>query len=265
MTEEIELRVYGAEGLPVLVYLPGLHGDWTLVGSFRQALRGRVRFVEMTYPRTVSWSLDDYAAAVELALANQDIRAGWLLGESFGSQLVWPLLARDRFHTEGVILAGGFVRHPVRVGVLAAERLTGGLSLRLITWVLFGYARVARWRYRRSPEVMKDIAEFIARRTEQDRRAAQHRLQLIARNDPCTVARETKVPLFAMTGLWDPVVPWVAVRPWLRRHCAALREYRIVRQADHNVLGTAPDIAAEQVIQWISRSRRDPRPSDASL
>ena len=69
MTEQFEIRVHGEAGLPTLVYLPGLHGDWTLVGSFRHAVSGRVRFVEMTYPRTLAWSLDDYGREIEAALA----------------------------------------------------------------------------------------------------------------------------------------------------------------------------------------------------
>ena len=65
MTEALQIRVHGPAELPALIYLPGLHGDWTLIGGLRASLVGRVRFVEFTYPRTVAWSLDDYAAAIE--------------------------------------------------------------------------------------------------------------------------------------------------------------------------------------------------------
>jgi hypothetical protein len=30
-----------------------------------------------------------------------------------------------------------------------------------------------------------------------------------------------------------------------------LRDYKVVRSADHNVLSTAPDQAAKQVLRWI--------------
>ena len=50
--DRLQTRVYGDPSRRTLIYLPGLHGDWTLVGSFRKALGGRVRFVEITYPRT---------------------------------------------------------------------------------------------------------------------------------------------------------------------------------------------------------------------
>jgi pimeloyl-ACP methyl ester carboxylesterase len=256
MTEKLEMRIYGDASLPTLVYLPGLHGDWTLVGSFRQALGGRVRFAEVTYPRTLTWSLEDYAAGVEAALAERGIVRGWLLGESFSSQVVWSLVARNRFPIEAVILAGGFVRHPLRWGVRLAERLCGGISLGVLTRILFGYAKVARFRYRRSPEVQANIHEFIARRTEQDLQAAKNRLHLIAQNDLRAVARRASVPVYALSGFVDPIVPWWCVRPWLKQNCPTLRDYRIIWHADHNVLGTAAQAAAELVVRWMREGAR---------
>ena len=246
------MRVDGDGSMATLIYLPGLHGDWTLVGSFRRALGGRVRFAEMTYPRTLTWSLEDYACGVEAALAERGLVRGWLLGESFGSQVLWSLVRRGQFQIEGVVLAGGFVRHPMRWGVRLAERLCGGISLGLLTRMLFGYAQVARFRYRHSPEVQASIREFVARRTELDLQAAKHRLHLIGQHDLRSVARQARVPIYALTGLVDPVVPWWWVRPWLRKNCPALRDYRIIWHADHNVLGTAAEAAAEQVVRWVS-------------
>jgi pimeloyl-ACP methyl ester carboxylesterase len=250
------MRMYGECSLPTVVYLPGLHGDWTLIGSFRKALAGRVRFVEVTYPRTLTWSLDEYAAGVEAGLAERGIGSGWLLGESFSSQVVWPLIARGRFRAEGLILAGGFVRHPVRWIVPRAERFTAKVPLRILQGMLRGYARVARFRYWRSPETLAGIGEFIGRWTELHRQAAAHRLNLIARNDPCALASQVRLPVYAITGGIDPIVPWFGVRRWLRRNCPGLREYRIIWSADHNVLSTAPKAAADQVVRWVSDGRQ---------
>jgi hypothetical protein len=107
--ERLQIRVHGSPNQPVLIYLPGLHGDWTLVGSFRAALAGRVRFIEFTYPRTTSWSLADYGAQVEAALIQQGITCGWLLGESFGSQVAWAVeaLPKPQFHANGWRLPSG--------------------------------------------------------------------------------------------------------------------------------------------------------------
>jgi pimeloyl-ACP methyl ester carboxylesterase len=252
MDEKLQLRVHGEASLPTLIYLPGLHGDWTLVGGFLQALNGRVRFVEITYPRTLVWSLDDYAAAIETALAQKRIVSGWLLGESFGSQPLWALVARGKFMAQGVILAGGFVKHPMRWTMWLAERLTGRMSNTLFVWIIFSYAKIARFRYRHSPETLARIDEFVARRTDLDRRAAQHRLHLIAGFDPRQVASQTKLPVFGLSGILDPIVPWPFVRRWLKRNCPTLRDYKIIKSADHNVLGTAPKRAARQVLEWMN-------------
>lgn len=275
MEDEIQLRLYGKASLPALVYLPGLHGDWTLIGAFRQAVAGKVRFVEMTYPRTLDWSLDDYAAAIENALAKNGITRGWLLGESFGSQPLWAMVGRaspraandasqsgspgasphqlppQGFQPQGVILAGGFVKHPMRWAVRLVERLTGRISLRILIWAIFSYAKVARFRFRHSPEILKNVNEFVERRTDLDRRAAQHRLHLIAESDFRAVAAQTKLPVYALTGIIDPIVPWPWVRHWLKKNCPALRDYQIIGHADHNVLGTGTREAARQVLEWM--------------
>jgi pimeloyl-ACP methyl ester carboxylesterase len=251
MVEELQCRIHGDAALTTLIYLPGLHGDWTLVGDFRRRVVGRVRFVEFTYPRTLTWSLDDYAAAIESALGKNGVTGGWLLGESYGSQVLWQLVVRKKFPANGLILAGGFVKHPTRWGVRLVQTLFGQLPLGGLQGLLRVYARVARIRYRHATETVANIQEFVVRRTEADRQAALHRLELIAGFDPRSVARETELPVFYLSGLVDPIVPWPLVRPWLRRQCPALREDRIILAADHNVLGTAPGAAAQQVLEWM--------------
>src|SRR5262245_58194044 len=122
------MRVYGPANLPTLVYLPGLHGNWTLIAKFRKELGGRLRFVEVSYPDTLTWSLEDHAVAVEQALAERTINRAWVLAESFSSQVAWPILGRGKFDVQGLILAGGFVRHPMLWAVRRAERVCGEIS-----------------------------------------------------------------------------------------------------------------------------------------
>jgi len=228
-----------------------LHGDWTLIGGFRRAVEGRVRFVECTYPRTLTWTLEEYATGVERALGRAGVSRGWLLAESFGSQVAWPLAGGGGFEADGVILAGGFGRHPLQVCVRASRWIGGNLPLKWITHALFGYARVARLRHRHKPEVVTAINDFLERRTELDRQAAVHRLRLIAMNNPAALARGLQVPVYALSGFFDPVVPWLPARKWLRNNCPSLREYRVV-SGDHPVLNTASRTAAEQVLRWMN-------------
>src|ERR1035438_6567078 len=64
---------------------------------------------------------------------------------------------------------------------------------------------------------------------------------------------QASLPVFSLSGILDPIVPWPFVRRWLGKNCPALRDYRIIRSADHNVLSTAPAEAAKQVLEWMSR------------
>ena len=265
MEEKLELRIYGEPTLPTLVYLPGMHGDWTLIGGFRSAVAGRVRFVEMTYPRTLTWSIDDYAAAIEDALSQNAISTGWLLGESFGSQPLWKILERGRFRAQGVILAGGFVRHPAHRFMFLMEKIAGRISTRLFVKIVFGYAKFARFRYRDSPQTVATLDEFIARRSPEDKQAAQYRLRLVAGNDPRQTAMETKIPVYALAGFWDPLVPWPMVRRWLRKKCPGFRDFKVVRRADHNVLNTGIREAAMWILKWMAAPPLPPGHSSQSV
>lgn len=250
--ERLQIRVHGEADRPTLIYLPGLHGDWTLVASFRAQIRDDFRFVEFTYPRTLDWDLNDYANAIESSLIENGITSGWLLGESFGSQIVWPLATGDRgFKADGIILAGGFGRHPFKFGVQIAKIFCAGIPLRFITWFIFFYVRFARFRHRNAPETLASLDEFVLRRTQLDKCAATHRLKLIASNDPLTLVASLQSPVYHLSGFWDPIVPEPLVRRWLRKNCPTYREGRVIAGADHTILATSPKKAAEIIRAWV--------------
>ena len=256
MPETLQVRVEGTDRLPTLIYLPGLHGDSTLITRLSQCLRGRVRFVSFTYPRTLIWNLEDYAEAIENALAEQGVRQGWVLGESFASQITWILLERERLQVEGVILAGGFVKHPVRWMVRPTKFLCQWSLLRWFVPVYRAYSNLVRRSGPGSDAEREMVEAFLVRRTELDLAAARHRLDLIADNDPRDIVRRTQVPVYALTGWFDPIVPWPLVRHWLRRHCPALRDFRVIGLSDHNVLNMAAEPSARQILAWMAEGAK---------
>lgn len=254
MKAEVQLQLSGRADRPTLIFLPGLHGNWKIIGGFRRSLADRVRFVEISYPNEVNWSLEDHAEAVENALIKHQIRRGWILAESFSSQVAWTLLARGRFDILGLVFAGGFVRHPLRWWVQMSKTLFSSFFFFVLLRVFYLYAWLTPFRFRRSPQTYDELKSYLKSLTADDVRGFKRRLDLVAQSDPRTIARGANVPIFAISGLFDPVVPWFWVRPWLKKNCRALREYRIIWRADHNVLGTAPDLAADQILSWMGQA-----------
>jgi pimeloyl-ACP methyl ester carboxylesterase len=250
MTDELKIRIQNGDG-PTLVYLPGTHGDWTLNGAFRREVKNLARLVEFTFPRTLDWSLADYADAIEQKLLENGIASGWILAESFASQVAWMWVGQNsqKFQIQGIILAGGFVRHPMIPAVHLAKFLTRNIPLWFLKIILWCYTIHARMREGDSPEVRAALREFVQRRTKQDLLAAAHRLELIAQNDVRSIARAARLPVFYLTGLVDPIVPWPLVQPWLKKNCPGYRGWKIVLTSDHHVLGAAKN-AKEKVTDW---------------
>lgn len=251
--DQVQIRIHGAPGLPTLIYLPGLHGDWTLLTRFRRAIHGRVRFVELTYPRWTVESLEEQAQAVKAALRSAGVDGGWLLAESFGSQIAWPLAAQagPGFQVDGIILAGGFVRHPFIAGVRMTQGVCGALPVGLLRAGVGLILALMRLRFLRDPESRRGLTEFARRRTAEDRAAAVHRLRLIADTDLRDTTRQIHAPVFHLTGLFDPIVPWPPVRAWLRRNCPGWRTGRILLACDHPVLTTRPAASAGVILAWM--------------
>lgn len=260
MTEEIELGIFGTDSPGTLVYLPGLHGDWTLVTGFRVALSGRVRFVEVTYPRSLTWTIQDYGKAIEQSLLDRGITHGWLLAESFGSQPAWELIARNLstpvgekppFEVDGLVLAGGFVKHPWERGPNVLRRIGEKTSMRAYRLEMKIYSWYSRFRRGRDAETIDSITQFVKRRTDLDRQAMRQRLLLLNQYDPRPIARQTRLPVHYLAGAIDPLVPWPLVRWWLRRNCPGYRHGKTFWLADHNVLATSPVSAADLVVKWM--------------
>lgn len=256
MAEELQVRIHGDSQLPTLIYLPGLHGDWTLIDKFRKYLAGHVRFVEFTYPRTLEWSLADYAANIEAALTQNGITSGWLLGESFGSQILWALVGRGKFPAQGIVLAGGFVRHPLGRAMRLVETYFGQWPFSILVWTMYGFTKIVRRGFNFFSKNFFGFDKFVSRRTKLDGQAAVHRLHLIAANDPRAIARASRLPVYYLSGLIDPVVPWLFVQYWLRKNCPALRATKIVALADHNILGSGSKKAAAHILGWMKSEGR---------
>lgn len=236
-----------------LLYLPGLHGDSTLVGGFREATRDLGRFLEVGYPRDGGDDPSSLGAAVAERLDGHVDRPVWIVAESYGSLVAWELLRRRADWPRGsrLLVAGGFVRHPWPAGVqiarsvgLATPRPLRGFLIDLHRWTLGRLApgfpdRPAAWRRFRDARLVPGDAEAMGRR-----------LAAIGTADARDVAGAVTLPVHHASGLWDPVVPWGAVRRDLRRGCPGYRGTRLFLRSDHALLVAEPEAVAGWMATW---------------
>ncbi len=253
MSDSITSRLHGDPDRHVLVYLPGLHGDFTLVRRFRERITERTAFVEFAYPIRGRPSLNDMSEAVYAELERLGAREVTLLAESFGSQVAWAMISqgRDTVRIHRLVLSGGFIRHPWPAGVHLARRLTGAMRRRrnLILETFPWYGRLA---YESRPGLAEDLTRFVeARSRPEDREAIHHRLELIASSDFRPVAAETRIPVHHLTGVFDPIVPWPPVMRWLKLHCPGYQGTVRFHTSDHAVLVSRPTAAAQVISRWV--------------
>src|SRR6185436_8806004 len=110
---------------------------------------------------------------------------------------------------EGIVLAGGFVRHPWPWGVRAASGISQATPSWLLRRLCAAYGQLACRRCGPDPEIDAEIAEFVQRRIHPaDRKAVNQRYRLIKGADLRPIAQRTKLPVFLISGALDPIVPW---------------------------------------------------------
>lgn len=254
-SSEMQCRVHGDAAGPVLVYLPGLHGDWTLIGGLRAQLGERVRFIEFAYPRRPDLPLEDYALAISERLDSLGNDRCHLLAESFGSQVAWSMLrhAGAAGRIQSLILAGGFVRHPLARGTSGIATTAARFPSSVLLLLMKMGMPVARLFYEKRPALADDFRAFAeARAVPGDREAISSRLRMIAAGDPSETARAARLPVYHLTGFWDPVVPWQPVRRWLLKNCPGYRASHVIASADHAVLVSRPTRSTTKILTWIA-------------
>lgn len=216
----------------------------------RLELKDKVRWVDIAYPELKSQDIRDYARAVLAALEESGIKKGWVLAESFGSQVAWELVRHGKgaIDIEGIILAGGFIRHPLPWGARLLKKLSYAFPRGTTNAMGIAGAFLCR-KMARNEEMMEDLKSFPF-----DKRSLigfGNRLALIAGNDPRETARKTDIPVYMIAGFWDFLVPLPLVWLWLKRHCPGYREGKVVFFADHAVAVSRPVETAKAILLWM--------------
>jgi len=256
-------RVSGPPTAPVVVYLPGLHGDWTPLWRIREPLARHLRLVEIAYPRAAAnWTLDDYVTRLGDLFDRLGLASVHLLAESFGSLVGWVFACRHPERVRSLLVAGGFSVSPGRVRVALAELglrlfpaalLDKGVDLYLLYLNRRGFPGNA---FRREGEF------FPATRTRLGWRATRNRLKIIRQTDLRGRLGELRVPVFYFGGARDIIVPVRREIATLRRHLRPECNFHSVLfpKAPHPIIPARYRQVARLILAWIRRREAPPRP-----
>ena len=133
---------------------------------------------------------------------------------------LWALVARGKFQAQRNHSCRRFCQHPMRGAVRLAEKIAGKIPIyKFFLVTMFGLCKISPIPLSQCTGNACRDREFVAAGPAgPSGRAAPAAFD--CENDPCATAQSTKFPIFAFSGLLDPIVPWPLVRRWLRRKIA---------------------------------------------
>lgn len=236
---------------PPVVYLPGVHGDWTAQSRVRCLLSDSFHFVETAYPWSETWSIDDFARALKELLDRLGIESAHIVGESFGSLVGWQfgIVCPERIRS--FTLVGGFCRAP-RFAVAAAAAAT----LRVVPAKLFESAvdlYVAGKSAMGEHREVFELGAYPASRTERGQRATARRMEIIQGSDFRGKLQTVRFPVRYVAGARDIVVP-------VRREIATLNarlsqrcdfQSELISGAAHMLIASHPGQTASSISKWV--------------
>ena len=236
---------------PPILYLPGVHGDWTPQVRARSMLSRDFHFLETAYPRIENWSIDDYGHALKELLDGLGIESAHIVGESFGSLVAWQFGIVNPGRVRSFTLVGGFSRPPrFRVAAAAAAALKS-LPTNLLESAIDVYVAGKSAAGERR-ETFKSGA-YPATRTPRGRRATATRMTIIQESDFRDQLKEIDFPVRYLGGARDIVVP-------VRREIATLLarlpphcdfQSVLVAGAPHAIIVSHPQQTVEHISRWV--------------
>lgn len=244
---------------PPILYLPGVHGDWTPQTRTRNIVSNDFHFVETAYPRVASWSIDDYAQALNDLLNQLGIESAHIVGESFGSLVGWQFGISEPKRVRSFTLVGGFSQPPrFRVAGAAAMALKTLPTTVLESAIDFYVARKSAMGQHRETF---DSGAYPATRSDQGRQATARRMAIIQASEFRDRLGEIAFPVRYLAGAHDIVVP-------VRREIATLLsnlppaadfQSELIPKGQHSIVSSHPAETAENIMRWVREIEQNRR------
>ncbi len=260
---ELVYRIRGAEGAVPVVYLPGVHGDWTPQAAASQILAGAFRLVEISYPKEPLWRMRDYASAVVSLLDRLEIESAHVVAESFGSLVGWEFGLEHQSRVRSMVIVGGFCQPPGPRKVLLAKWGLSVLPTGLFERGVNAYVAIRKHQGKlEHPEMEVDLP-YAAVRSDLGRIATVSRFELICTSDYRHQLHEVSFPVRYIGGDSDLIVP-------VKREIRTLGELlsgqvgfqsRLIADAPHMIISSHPVETAGQIADWIVEVEKRDGPS----
>lgn len=247
-------QVSGSEDVPPVVYLPGIHGDWTPLEGARPRLNAKVRLIEAAYPRVDHWTLNDFADALDALLDDLGLQSAHVVGESFGSLVGWQFGLTRPDRVRSFVLIGGFSQAPNRRSVRSAK-----WALRLLPTFAFEkgidtYVSYKSRKGERRPSHGPEIPPYPAARTRRGKRATMNRMTIVQRTDFRGHLDKVTFPVRYIGGEMDRVVPvhreLATLAELLPPHCEF--DARLLARAPHAIIASHPEETSAHICDWVS-------------
>lgn len=246
----------GDRTAPPVVYLPGVHGDWTPQGQARLILSREFHFVETAYPRIHDWSIENFARALNDLLDHLGIKSAHVVAESFGSLVGWQFGIANSERLRSLTLVGGFSRAP-RFGVAAAASAAVKLIPPLIMETAIDSYVAGKSAIGEKRETFETGA-YPASRTKRGQQAVSNRMRIIQGADFRPHLESIGFPVRYIGGARDIIVPvrreiatLVATLP---DHCEF--ESELVPRAPHALIASHPKHTAEWIASGVRKAEK---------
>lgn len=253
---DLLFRISGPAEAPAVIYVPGIHGDWTPLWRIREMLNRNFRLIELAYPHAAAnWTLEDYVARLRAALDRLELGGVHLLAESFGSLVGWGFCCRHPERVKTLMIAGGFCSTPGRALVALGDAALRLFPARLLDRVVDLYLVYLVRRGFPADAFRRREDFFPATRTPRGWAATHNRLRIIRDTDVRERLCELRLPVLYFGGARDVIVP-------VRREIATIERRLhpqcgfhsvLYPQAPHAIIPARAKGVAGLIADWVAR------------
>jgi pimeloyl-ACP methyl ester carboxylesterase len=245
-------QVSGPINSPLVIYLPGIHGDWTPLEAARDALTDHVRLVEVEYPKEPDWDMARYAHSVKELLDAFGVEKAHFVAESFGSLVAWEFALQEMHRVQSLILVGGFTSTPGALKTLAAKAGLNLVPTGLFETAVEWYSR-SKGRRKTLFHEHEGVQPYSSLQTPKGLKGLVNRLAHVHKANYIPQLDTMQFPVRYIGGDRDPIIPVAGEISILHKSLPqeSAFESHLIPGAGHMIIASHPDETTSAICDWI--------------